>query len=171
MNVYITSGTFEFLKKLKDKHADEKMIVMENAEGATLLHETEEKTIFQSPRKYEAIDASGELADHGYVVFNNIPVTDEGRPIFEYRFKNRARLIEEVPGFIAIRVLRPINSNTYIIMTQWKDQQSFQGWQDSQNFNKAHAKRESEEGVDKQPKIFSSPSYVTTYNIPKEDQQ
>ncbi|WP_100330535.1 antibiotic biosynthesis monooxygenase family protein [Bacillus xiapuensis] len=169
MNIFITSGTYDFLQKIKEKHPHEKMVLMENAEGAALLHESEKKTIFNSPRKYEVIDAFGELADRGYVVCNNIPVTDEGRPVFEYRFKNRARAIESVPGFIAIRVLRPLNSSTYIILTQWKDQNSFNGWKNSQAYHKAHEKRGTADGIDQQPKIFASPSYVTAYTVPSEE--
>ncbi|MBM7647605.1 heme-degrading monooxygenase HmoA [Bacillus ectoiniformans] len=169
MNVFITSGTYDFLKTIKAKHANETMILMENAEGAVLLHETSASTVFESPRKFEVIDSSGELAEHGHVVFNNIPVTEEGRPIFEYRFKNRARAIEDVDGFQAIRVLRPLNADTYIILTQWKDEAAFKGWQNSKAYDKAHQKRGTEDGIDNQPKIFSSPSYVSSYNVPEED--
>lgn len=169
MHIFITTGTYEFMKKLKEKHGAEKMILMESTEGATLLHETNNETLFQSPRKYEVIDGSGELAESGFVVFNNIPVTDEGRPIFEYRFKNRAGMIEKSPGFTAIRVLRPLNSDTYIILTQWQDQESFQNWKDSKGFKQAHDMKKPESGVDTQPHIFSSPSYVTTYIVPKEN--
>jgi heme-degrading monooxygenase HmoA len=171
MNLFITTGTYDFLRSIKNKHANETIILIENAHEAALLHETENKTIFQSPRKYEIIDASGDLAEHGYLVFNNIPVTDEGRPIFEYRFKNRDRLIEKTPGFQAIRVLRPLHSNTYIILTQWQDQHSFNNWKNSKEYNKAHEKPGSSDGVDKQPQIFSSPSYVTTYTVPKEEKK
>lgn len=169
MYIFITTGTYNFMKTLQKKHASEKIILMESAEGATLLHETNNKTIFQSPRKYEVIDASGELADYGFVVCNNIPVTDEGRPIFEYRFKDRARAIENTPGFVAIRVLRPLNSDTYVILTQWQDRESFTNWKDSKEFKQAHETQKPEAGVNKQPHIFSSPSYVTTYNIPNEN--
>lgn len=169
MYIFITTGTYNFMKKLQEKHTSEKIILMENSEDATLLHETNNKTVFQSPRKYEVIDASGELADHGFVVFNNIPVTDEGRPIFEYRFKGRARAIENTPGFIAIRVLRPLDSDTYVILTQWQDRESFTNWKDSKEFQQAHEMKKPEAGVNKQPHIFSSPSYVTTYIVPHEN--
>ncbi|MEK4030943.1 MULTISPECIES: antibiotic biosynthesis monooxygenase [Bacillaceae] len=166
MYIFITTGTYNFMKKLQEKHASEKILLMENAEGATLLHETNNKTVFQSPRKYEVIDTSGELADHGFVVCNNIPVTDEGRPIFEYRFKGRARAIENTPGFIAIRVLRPLDSDTYVILTQWQDRESFTNWKDSKEFKQAHEMKKPEAGVNEQPHIFSSPSYITTYIVP-----
>ena len=53
------------------------------------------------------------------IVLNNIPVTPEGRPLFEARFKNRAGKIENQPGFKALRVLRPKDSDTYIVLTLW----------------------------------------------------
>ena len=62
--------------------------------NSLLLHETAGKTVFQTPRRYEVIGSSGTLQENGYFVFNNIPVTDEGRPIFEHRFKERAGAID-----------------------------------------------------------------------------
>ncbi|MET0786707.1 MAG: antibiotic biosynthesis monooxygenase [Paenisporosarcina sp.] len=163
MNIYLTSGTPEFMLSIKEKHANEKMVVLHGEGNAVLLHETSGATVFQTPRKYEVIDSSGELSEQGYFVFNNIPVTEEGRPIFEHRFTNRLRAIEDEPGFIAIRVMRPISSDTYIILTEWTGPGSFEAWQTSQAYNKAHEKRGTDEGIDKSPTIFSSSSYVTKY--------
>lgn len=167
MNLYITSGTYEYLKALKEKYPSENMILMQNPENFLLIHETEGLSIFKEPRKYEAIDSSGTMNHAGFAVLNHIPVTDEGRPVFEYRFKNRSRTIENQPGFAAIRVLRPLSSNTYIILTLWENEQGFERWQKSKAFEKAHDKKETDAGVDKQ-KIFSGPSYITKYVIPKE---
>ena len=169
MNVFITSGTYDFLKTIKKKNSGEKMVLMEGAEGAALVHETNGKTVFASPRRYEVVDAAGEIAEHGYVVLNNIPVTDEGRPLFEHRFKNRAGAIENEAGFVAIRVLRPLDSNTYVIYTQWKNAKAFENWKTSDAYNQAHKKRGTEEGLDKRPNIFSGPSYLTTFTVPEEN--
>jgi heme oxygenase (mycobilin-producing) len=168
LNLYITAGTYEYLKALKEKHSSENMILMQNPENSLLLHETEGKSVFKEPRKYEIIDSSGTFENAGFAVLNHIPVTDEGRPVFEYRFKNRSRSIENQPGFAAIRVLRPLSSNTYIILTLWENEQGFERWQKSKAFEKAHEKKETDVGVDKQ-KIFSGPSYITKYVIPKEE--
>ena len=48
MNVYITTGTYDFLKKLKDKHSNETIFIMQNGENTLLLHETSGKTVFAS---------------------------------------------------------------------------------------------------------------------------
>ncbi|HEY9576300.1 MAG TPA: antibiotic biosynthesis monooxygenase, partial [Pseudobacillus sp.] len=62
-----------------------------------------------------------------------------------------------------------LNSDTYVILTQWQDRESFTNWKDSKEFKQAHETQKPEAGVNKQPHIFSSPSYVTTYNIPNEN--
>ncbi|MBA9025251.1 antibiotic biosynthesis monooxygenase family protein [Peribacillus huizhouensis] len=172
MNVFITTGTREFLQKVKEKHADKKLYFMGNAEHALLLHETPGKTIFSSPRKFEVVDGRGELKEDGYVVMNNIPVTEEGRPGFEFRFKNRAGLIEKEPGFTALRILRPLNSDTYVILTMWVDQRAFTNWKNSNSFQSAHSKNDkSLDNPDLNKKIFSGPAYVTQYSLITEEDQ
>jgi heme-degrading monooxygenase HmoA len=126
-------------------------------------YESEGSTPVQGFEGYQVLDAVGDINDGYYAVFNNIPVTEEGRELFESRFQNRAGMVEKEPGFAAIRVLRPLNSDTYIILTLWKDEKSFTDWQQSQAYNHAHAKRGTEDGIDKRPNIFPRPSFVKTY--------
>ncbi|TFD97654.1 antibiotic biosynthesis monooxygenase [Jeotgalibacillus sp. R-1-5s-1] len=163
MNMYMTFGTPEFLHKFTEEHPNETMIQLQGDDTTLLLHETEGSTVFSQPRKYEIFDQTGTLTNNGFFVFNNIPVSEEGRPVFEHRFKNRAGLIEEEPGFIAIRILRPLDSDTYVVLTQWEDEESFKNWQTSQSYNKAHAKRGTSEGIDHQKSIFPRQSFVTKY--------
>lgn len=163
MNVYITTGTLGFLKKIKEKHPTEKMVLMGERDSAALLHESSKETVFSHPRKYEVIDSAGTFENAGYAVMNNIPVTDEGRPLFEYRFSNRPRQVEKEPGFAAIRVLRPLSSNTYVILTLWEAKSAFDKWQLSSASKEMHQ----EKG---QPSnIFSGSPYITTYSIAEEE--
>ena len=171
MNIYLTSGTPEFMNSVREKHSKENMVVLHGEGNSVLLHETNGKTVFATPRKFEVIDSSGEISEQGYFVFNNIPVTDEGRPIFEHRFSERARAIENEPGFIALRVLRPIKADTYIVLTEWTGPNSFQAWQKSQSYSEAHAKRGTEDGIDQRPNIFSSAPYITTYTTAKKNEE
>ncbi|MFD1926844.1 antibiotic biosynthesis monooxygenase family protein [Sporosarcina siberiensis] len=171
MYLYTTSGTMDFMKSLKEKHRSENIILM-NGEGTTLLlHETEGKSVFQTPRKFEVISSSGTLSDEGYFAFNNIPVTDEGSPIFEHQFKTRIGLIDSEQGFVASRLLRPQGSNTYAILTQWEDASYYLRFKNTSAFSKAQAKDENEIGIEKKPHIFSSASYVTTYKTPKDEEK
>ncbi|GAA0314173.1 heme-degrading oxygenase HmoB [Bacillus carboniphilus] len=168
MNVYITNGTFPYLFSIKEKHPQENLFIMQNQDNAMLYHETEKDTLFKEGRKYEVIDSVGEIIQSGYAVLNNIPVTDEGRPIFEHRFQNRSGMIENEPGFVAMRVLRPKSNDTYIIFTLWENQTFFQKWKESTSYKEAHKKRETEKGTSTQT-IFSGPSYVSQYVLPAEE--
>lgn len=168
MKIFITYGTGPYLQKLIDEHPSERLLLLHKDDDQfALVHETDGDTIFKEGHAYEVLDASGNLADSGFAVLNNISVTDEGRPLFEQRFSQRARLIENEEGFSAIRVLRPLQNDTYIIFTGWKDESSFSDWQSSKAYNEAHKKRGTSEGVDQQPSIFSRPSYVTSYHVVK----
>ncbi|USK60673.1 antibiotic biosynthesis monooxygenase family protein [Peribacillus asahii] len=169
MNIYMTTGTYDFLKMKKNKHPNEKIFLMQNPQNTLLLHETSGKTVFVSPRRFEVVEGKGDLQDRGFVVMNNIPVTEEGRPNLEYQFKNRADLIEKEPGFIAMRVLRPIKSDTYVILTVWEKESDFDKWTRSQSFKEAH-------NIEK-PKpastghLFSGAPYITKYSMVPKDKE
>ena len=162
MFLYITSGTPDYMEKMLKKYSGEKMYVLHGTGNSLLLHETEGKTKFATPRKYEIIDQVNAIEQTGYFVFNNIPVSDEGRPVFEKRFLERSREIEKEPGFIAFRLLRPLNSDTYIVLTQWTGPHSFEAWKNSKSFVNAHSNQK-HPGEVKQ-NIFNAASYVSTYS-------
>ncbi|MEC1261684.1 antibiotic biosynthesis monooxygenase [Bacillus swezeyi] len=164
MNFYMTHGTVDFLKKIAEKNGLENMLFMKSYESALLFHETDGESVFQAPHRYDVIDQSGELKQPGFLVLNNIPVTPEGRPLFETRFKNRAGKIENQPGFKALRVLRPQDSDTYIVLSLWETEQAFQDWKNSKSFNEAHKKQQSSAGINKGGTIFSRPSYISSYH-------
>jgi len=144
--------------------SNSRLIYLMDGEEAVVLFESEESAPVQGFEGYEVLDAVGDINDGFFAVFNNIPVSDEGRELFESRFQNRAGKVEQEPGFAAIRVLRPMDTDTYVILTLWKDEQSFKDWQQSQAYSQAHAKRGTEEGIDKRPNIFPRPSFVKTYS-------
>lgn len=163
MFAYITTGTYYFMKKIIDKYPNETMILMLSPETAQLWHETDGPTVFQSPRKYEVIQSSGTFSDKGFVVCNHIPVRDEGRPVFEYGFSKRIKSVETFPGLIALRVLRPLSSDTYIVMTMWDEEKSYDNWKSSDSFQKSHqsAGLKSAENTG----VFAGPSYVSTFVV------
>ncbi len=163
MNIYMTSGTPEFMENLKEKFAGKGLIAMHGHGNSLLLHETEGKTVFQTPRRYEVVGSSGSLSKNGYFVFNNIPVTDEGRPVFELRIKDNAGAVESELGFIAFRLLRPLDTDTYIIMTEWSESTYYTRWKNSSSFKEAHLADRTDAGIDNTTHIFSSAPYVTTY--------
>jgi heme oxygenase (mycobilin-producing) len=166
MKLYITYGTVDYLAKLVKSHKEKNLLLMANNDTGVLFHETEDTSIFKEPKTYEVIDSTGVLINGAYAVLNNIPVSYEGRPLFEKRFSDLARLIEKKPGFTAIRVLKPVKSDTYIILTLWENEQYFNAWQESKAYDMAHPKSSAYKG---QP--FPRPSYVTKYSsVEIEDQ-
>ncbi|WLV25513.1 antibiotic biosynthesis monooxygenase [Aciduricibacillus chroicocephali] len=160
MNSYMTNGTESYLKSLMVKHPELNFILMEEADTAVLYYEAENEEIFESGRSYEHVITSGELVQRGYVVINNIPVTEEGRPMFEERFRQRQQQVEKTPGFQAFRLLRPISGNTYAAFTQWQSKQDFENWTESAEFKQAHANR-----PPKPPAYYADRPYIKKYTV------
>lgn len=170
MNLYIAMGTYEFLKKLKDTHTAQSLLFLQNENTCLLLHETEGNSLFKNPLKYEVIDGTGNLTvKQGFAVLHYIPVSYEGRPIFEYRFKEFSKQIEKVWGFETARVLRPQTSDTFVILTLWKNAANFKEWQNSDMFHKLFLSNEKKAKNNKKlPQIFPRPAYMTRYSIETE---
>ncbi|MBS4188785.1 antibiotic biosynthesis monooxygenase [Bacillus sp. FJAT-49705] len=164
MNIYMTSGTFDFLEKIKDKHPGETILLMQNNENALLLHETPRKTIFSMPRSFQVLESLGNLGEAKFVVMNHFPIVEEDRPLFEHHFKNKEKRFERLPGLIANRVLRPLKSDTYVILTLWKNEQSYKDWESSQSFKEYFNEKNSSS---KQAALFIGAPYIKKYFIPE----
>ncbi|KGX84737.1 antibiotic biosynthesis monooxygenase family protein [Pontibacillus litoralis] len=161
MKIFLTSGTYDYLQSIQQNHPNQQIYLMQG-EGNTKAY-AEGDNPFDEALTYEIVDQVNDFQHHGYVVMNNIPVTDEGRPIFEDRFKNRAGAIENTPGFLALRILRPLQGNTYTVLTLWKDEQSFEEWKTSQAFDKAH--KNNGPHKKEKPGYIAGPSYLTKYHV------
>ncbi len=76
-----------------------------------------------------------------YVTMNRIPVTRDHWEAFEARFRNRAGLVDDAPGFIRNMVLRPENpDDPHIVMTFWESRSAFEAWTRSEAFATVHEK-------------------------------
>lgn len=166
MKAYMTTGTIDFLLKLDKEHPNLNFRLMQNQEGGLAYYEHSPQEIFQSGRKYEILEETGEIQESGYVVMNNIPVAEEGRPVFEDRFKKRKQSVEAMPGFYAFRLLRPVRGETYVVLTQWASAKDFENWKESDVFSEAHKK----EAV-KPSSYFFKNSYVSTYSMYEEEEE
>ncbi|KAA9031688.1 antibiotic biosynthesis monooxygenase family protein [Niallia endozanthoxylica] len=169
MKLYITSGTQSFLTKMMEEHQNKELILMQNEDQFILIHQSEEDTFFKEPRKYEVITGFGKFPKKGFAAFHYIPVTDEGRPLFEYHFKNQAVLMQKEPNLTAIRVLRPLASDTYLILTVWEHETSYKNWKPAKSFEEAYSKTNTGKGNQKLPKVFPRPSFITRYTIVNND--
>jgi len=73
-------------------------------------------------------------------VANRIYVNEEYRDAFEQRFRERAGLVDKMPGFISNLVLRPVNEgDPYVVFTAWESRDDFLNWVRSDEFVKGHA--------------------------------
>ncbi|WP_096270339.1 antibiotic biosynthesis monooxygenase family protein [Paucisalibacillus globulus] len=158
MNAYMTNGTIDFLMKLSDKYPAITFHFMSGPSNDVAYYEGTNQKVFQSGRDYEVLIQAGEIQEEGYVVMNNIPVTDEGRPIFEDNFKKRKGDVDGQTGFQAFRLLKPLKGNTYVVFTQWDSVNSYEQWKTSESFQKAHT------GT-KPPAYFADRPFVNTYNM------
>jgi heme oxygenase (mycobilin-producing) len=129
---YITSVTPEFMELLQKKFINENITLMFGKDEGLLYHETSEKSVFQVPRKYEVVDSKGSIPEKGFALFHYIPTTKDFRPNFEHQLLNRPRVIDTAYGFFAVRVLRPLKGNTYLIITIWLDRDCLEKCQENE---------------------------------------
>lgn len=74
-------------------------------------------------------------------VANRIFVAPQFADAFEARFRQRAGLVDGMPGFICNLVLRPARpSDPYIVLTHWESVEHFEAWTQSDAFVKGHAR-------------------------------
>lgn len=91
-------------------------------------------------------------------VVNRIPVARGYEEAFESRFKARAYLVEEMPGFIRNEILRPVQSDCYLVKTYWEDMASFESWCKSDAFRQAHASHPPSE-------MFAGPNVLEIHEV------
>ena len=84
-------------------------------------------------------------------------------PLFEVNTQTYRLLLENEPGCIALRVLKPIKSDTYIILTEWSGPNSFEVWEKSVAFDFTK--------IADYQNIFKSAPYVTKYKTQEEEEE
>ncbi len=108
-----------------------------------------------------------------FVVTNRIPVTAGHEADFEERFRKRAHLIDQSPGFINNFVLRPVtrrfdhssgawvdtkDQSYYLVQTWWKSEDDFWAWTRSESFRAAHSNRPPAE-------MFAGPNVLEIHEV------
>jgi heme oxygenase (mycobilin-producing) len=74
-------------------------------------------------------------------VANRIFVDAAYAEAFEARFRDRAGLVDQMPGFIANQVLRPVtDGDPYVVLTLWESRAHFEAWLRSEAFREGHAR-------------------------------
>lgn len=167
MKVYITSGTFTYLLNMAKEHPDEQLLLLNNNQSTLLLQETERNTLFKVPRKYDSIGQSGQLKQEGFVVLYHIPVNTETQPVFEHDYKKHLHKIQDQPGLIAYRFLKPLGSDSYIILTQWQEESAFKAWQNSNSYISVNDLKLPQASAQK---MFTGDPFVSKYSAPTIDE-
>lgn len=156
----MTTGTYDFLKRLEKKHNEINFYFMNNVNSTLAYYEGNGKSIFVAGRTYEILMKKGNINKKGYVVMNNIPVSEEGKPVFEDRFIKQQQRLDQMSGLRAFRLLKPIKGNTYIVFSQWETEENYILWKESEAFQKQTAKP---------PAYFLDRPFITEYVMVKQE--
>lgn len=74
-----------------------------------------------------------------FVAINFIDCNPDYKDRFEELFGSRAHAIDRMEGFKNMKVLRPKDgSNTYLIVSFWENEESFNRWTGSSEFIEGH---------------------------------
>ena len=94
-------------------------------------------------------------------VANRIFVNPEFADQFEERFRQRAKHVDNQPGFQANLVLRPTSEGEpYVVLSFWDSQDDFEAWSKSDVFTKGHSKSGT------LPKnVFTGPSVLEVHEV------
>lgn len=70
---------------------------------------------------------------------NAITVPDQGGDELAQRFAERAGAVDNAEGFEGFELLRPTDDRkTWLVVTRWRDEESFQAWVASPAFAHGH---------------------------------
>ena len=91
------------------------------------------------------------------VVSNRVQIADSHAETFIQRLKDNYG-IEEQPGFLGLKLLAPLDAETYITMTFWESVTDYETWKDDESFERAHSDRSSE-------RVFTAPNEIEIHEI------
>lgn len=74
------------------------------------------------------------------IKINAITVPPDGGDELARRFAARAGAVDDQDGFEGFELLRPTDGrNTWLVVTRWRDETSFEAWRTSPAFGQGHA--------------------------------
>ena len=108
---------------------------------------------------------------HGYrdivtiIKINAITVPADSGDELARRFAARAGAVDDRPGFEGFELLKPVDDRTtWLVVTRWKDEESFQAWVSSPSFAHGHRSAAERSGGE-EPKPVGVHSEVWSYEI------
>jgi len=97
------------------------------------------------------------------IKINAITVPDEAGNEVARRFGERVGAVDDADGFEGFELLRPADErNTWLVVTRWRDEASFEAWTKSAAF--AHGHREAM-GAAKAPQPMNLQAELWSYSV------
>ncbi len=79
------------------------------------------------------------IAQAGYIAINTIHCQPHYVERFECLFCSRARMIDNEPGFLGMKVLKCTEEGApYLVLSYWESEDAFVGWTKSPSFLDGH---------------------------------
>jgi heme-degrading monooxygenase HmoA len=99
------------------------------------------------------------------VKINAITVPEGSGDELAKRFAARAGAVDDREGFEGFELLKPTDDREqWLVVTRWRDEESFQGWLNSPAFGHGH-RSETERSGGEAPKPVASHSELWSYEI------
>ena len=99
------------------------------------------------------------------IKINAITVAADSGDELAHRFAARAGAVDGQDGFEGFELLKPADDRTtWLVVTRWRDEESFQAWVSSPAFGHGH-RSESERSGGEAPKPVGVSSEVWSYTV------
>jgi heme oxygenase (mycobilin-producing) len=80
-----------------------------------------------------------------FIFISHLTVPEEAHAALERHFRERARLVDDFPGFLYLQLMRPLAGEaTHTFLTAWKDRESFRRYMSSEAHATSHSREPAE---------------------------
>jgi heme-degrading monooxygenase HmoA len=73
-------------------------------------------------------------------IFNSLPVKEGATDEIADRFAESRGNVQGFPGFVSMEVLKSDAEDEVLVVTRWRDRESFEAWVRSDEFRRAHGR-------------------------------
>lgn len=101
------------------------------------------------------------------VKINAITVPADSGDELAHRFAKRAGAVDNQDGFEGFELLQPTDGrNTWLVVTRWRDEASFEAWTASRNFQNAHQEKPPTDAEDAPQRPVGMSAELWSFSIP-----
>lgn len=164
VNIYIASGTADFLQNVKENNNNEALLLLHGKTKSILVHESEKKSIFALPQSFEIEETYGQMNEEGLYAFHYLSVESSRRDIVIEQLARYGMELRNEPSLKSYRILKPLKRGEHILfITGWGGSASYEAWTKSSKYKEQFASIMHAEPSSVQ-KIFDGESFVVTYS-------